>query len=112
MREIGRLRDSCLLLADETPYREYPAEWVQASLMEAGFVVTDARRFPNRYREKWVHGQLDMALRRLPKLKNRELSSALATEAERLREQGVRLCAEQDGLRAGFDYVIACRLSS
>lgn len=109
VREIGRLRDVCLLLADETPYREYPAEWVQASLTDAGFILTDARRFPNRYREKWVHGQLDMGLRRLARLKDRQLASALAADAEKLREKGIRLCAAQDGLRAGFDYVIACR---
>lgn len=112
VREIGRLRDACLLLADETPYREYPAEWVQASLVEVGFTVTDARRFPNRYREKWVHGQLDMAARRLPRLVNRELASALAADVERLRERGVQLCQAQDGLRAGHDYVIACRPES
>src|SRR5690606_11960504 len=98
-----------LLLADETPYREYPAEWVVDSLRGAGFTVTQARRFPNRYREKWVHSQLDMALRRLPKFADADFAEALRSKIETLRARGVALCRKEDGLRHGSDYVIACR---
>jgi hypothetical protein len=35
VREIGRLRDAVLMLADETPYREYPAEWTLNALAGA-----------------------------------------------------------------------------
>jgi hypothetical protein len=108
VREIGRIRDACLLLADETPYREYPAEWAIDALRDAGFTVTHARRFPNRYREKWVHGQLDMALRRLPKIADSDLAAGLRTRIEALRARGVALCRAEDGLRHGADYVIAC----
>lgn len=108
VRTVGRLRDSCLLLADETPYREYPAEWVAETVAAAGFTVTSAERFPNRYREKWVNGQLDMALRRLPKIADTGLAAALRDRIEALREQGVRVCREQNGLRHGADYVLAC----
>lgn len=109
VRDIGRLRDSCLLLADETPYREYPAEWVINAASEAGFEIMSAQRFPNRYKERWVNGQLDMAVRRLPKLCNPSLAAALSDEIEALREKGLHLCREENGLRYGADYVIACR---
>ncbi|MFT4089828.1 MAG: hypothetical protein QM645_03785 [Asticcacaulis sp.] len=112
VRAIGRLRDSCLLLADETPYREYPAEWVANAASDAGFEILSAQRFPNRYKEKWVNGQLDMALRRLPKLRNTSLAAALSDEIEALREKGLRLCREENGLRYGADYVIACRTTA
>ena len=108
VREIGRMRDACLLLAGETPYREYPAEWVVDSLRGAGFTVTHARRFPNRYHAKWVHSQVDMALRRLPKIADRHLADALRTKIGALRARGVALCSEENGLRHGADYVIAC----
>lgn len=108
VRAIGRLRDACLTLADETPYREFPAEWVTDALEAAGFAILSAQRFPNRYREKWVHGQLDMALRRLPRIADPALAGALAGRIEALREQGVALCRREDGLRHGADYVIAC----
>lgn len=108
VREIGRVRDACLLLADETPYREYPAEWAVDALQDAGFTVTHARRFPNRYREKWVHAQLDMASRRLPRIADRGLAASLSAMIEALRARGVALCRKENGLRHGADYVIAC----
>ncbi len=106
VREIGRLRDVALLLADETPYREYPVEWAINSLNEAGFVVQSARRFPNRYREAWVNGQLDMARRRLPKIPDRRLAETLLQSIEALRERGLDLCDRAGGLRCGADWVI------
>lgn len=109
VRAIGRLRDTCLLLADETPYREYPAEWTMDALEAAGFTILSAQRFPNRYMEKWVHGQLDMAVRRLPRINDPELATALRNHIETLRAQGLRLCEQEGGLRHGADYVIACR---
>ncbi len=106
VRDIGRLRDTCLLLADETPYREYPAEWAINALNQAGFHVTHAKRFPNRYRPTWVDSQLDMGLRRLSKLEDRNLAQALTTRIEDLRARGQTLCRQENGLRAGADWVI------
>lgn len=107
VREIGRLRDVCLLLADETPYREFPAEWVVNALERSGFRVISGRRFANRYREKWVGGQLDMALRRLPRLSDQALAGALSVRIEAVRAQALDLCTRQGGLLHGHDYVIA-----
>jgi len=108
VRAVGRLRDACLLLADETPYREYPMEWVADAVSAAGFSVTSARRFPNRYREKWVNSQLDMAARRLPRIAEPGLAATLKDTIESLRERGVRVCREEGGLRYGADYVLGC----
>jgi len=110
VREIGRLRDAVLLLADETPYREYPAEWTLNALADSGFRVLSARRFPNRYKAKWVNGQLDMALRRLPSIKDSRLAESLSRTIAEVRERGLTLCVERDGLRHGADYVVACAL--
>lgn len=107
VRAIGRLRDACLLLADETPYREYPAEWVVDAVTRAGFTVSSARRFPNRYKDKWVNGQLDMASQRLARI-DPSLTGALTARIEALREQALELCQDEGGLRHGADYVIAC----
>ena len=108
VREIGRLRDAVLMLANETPYREYPAEWTLNALAGAGFRVLSARRFPNRYKAKWVNGQLDMALRRLSFLADPALASQLRATAEDMRRRALALCEERRGLRHGADYVIAC----
>lgn len=106
VRDIGRLRDTCLTLADETAYREYPAEWAINALTDAGFHVTHAKRFPNRYRQSWVNGQLDMGLRRLSKLEDRALAEALTGRIETLRERGLDLCRRENGLKAGADWVL------
>lgn len=107
VRAIGRMRDACLMLADETPYREYPAEWAINSLAEAGYQVSHARRFPNRYREAWVNGQLDMALRRVAKLSDRRVVRSLSESIRQLRGEAIALTASEGGLRAGADWVIA-----
>ena len=106
VRSIGRLRDTCLLLADETPYREYPVEWAVNALSEAGLHVTHAKRFSNRYRETWVNGQLDMALRRLPRLTDQDFAASLGRRLERLRAEGLDLCRREGGLKAGADWAI------
>jgi hypothetical protein len=107
--EIGRLRDACLLLAGEQPYREYPAEWCRAALERSGFRITAARKFPNRYKARFVNGQLDMCLQRLPKLADRELARALESRVERLRREALALCEVERGLVHGCDWVIAAR---
>lgn len=107
VREIGRLRDACLLLADETPYREYPAEWVSDRLQEAGFRVISGQRFANRYKARWINSQLDMGLRRLGKVADRGLAAALEARIGALRAHALEVAAREDGLRHGFDYVIA-----
>lgn len=106
VREIGRLRDACLLMADEIPYREYPAEWVTDQLTSSGFDVQWARRFPNRYREKWIHAQLDMALLRVARLKDRAVASTLQDHIRDLRLRALDICRAEEGLRRGADYVI------
>ncbi len=110
VRAIGRLRDSILLLADEAPYREYPAEWTARTLDQSGFEVVSARRFPNRYHEKWIHGQLDMAIRRLGKV-DPGLAQRLATRIQDLRYEACEVCRREGGLRSGCDYVIEARAS-
>lgn len=111
VRSIGRFRDACLLLAEETPYREYPAEWVVEQLGQAGFIIESARRFPNRYLEKWVDGQIDMGLRRVAKIPDGALAGGLRRRGERLRQDALALCRQEGGLRHGADYVISARPS-
>jgi hypothetical protein len=112
VRDIGRLRDAVLLLAGETPYREYPAEWVMNALQASGYRVLSARRFANRYREAWVNGQLDMATRRLVKLPDSALAAAMGLMIETMRGSSLDLCLRHGGLAHGHDYVIAAEASA
>lgn len=105
--EIGRLRDACLLLAGEQPYREYPMSWTLRQLEASGFRVAHERRFPIRYRARFVDGQLDMCVQRLRRLPDRHLATAMQQHVEQLRERALAAAQRMDGLRHGFDYVIA-----
>lgn len=105
--EIGRVRDACLLLAGERPYREYPQDWVLRQLGRAGFRMLDARQFGIRYRARYVHSQLDMCVDRIDRFPSRELGTAMRGYVEELRGRALTLNEREDGLSHGYDYVIA-----
>lgn len=103
---IGRLRDACLLLAGERPYREYPLDWVLRHLEAAGFHVLDARQYPIRYKERFINGQLDMCNQRLAKLADRPLAAAMAGHVAQLRREALLQCEQSNGLAHGHDYIV------
>ncbi|KUH80129.1 hypothetical protein AU186_17870 [Mycobacterium sp. GA-1999] len=105
--EIGRVRDACLLLAGERPYREFPLDWMQRRLGTAGFRMLEARRFPIRYRARYIHSQLNMCLTRLERFPSKDLASTMRDYVEELRARALELDEREDGLRHGNDYVIA-----
>lgn len=105
--EIGRFRDACLTLAGERHYREYPLDWVLLHLRRAGFEPVSARKFPIRYKARFVNGQIDMCRPRLDALEDRRLATAMIARGERLRARGLAHIETHGALRHGFDYVIA-----
>lgn len=105
--EIGRVRDACLLLAGERPYREFPLDWMLGRLGLAGFRILEARRFPIRYRARYVNGQLNMCLARIERFSSNGLGMAMRAYVEELRARALQLNERQDGLWHGNDYVIA-----
>lgn len=107
VREIGRFRDACLLLTGDRPYREYPAQWIIDHLEASGFRVIAARRFPIRYKQRFVNSQIDMCAPRLAKLADRSLAEALTARGEDLRARALDHIAREGGLRDGHDYVLA-----
>lgn len=107
VREIGRFRDSCLLLAGETPYREYPLDRVLSRLRRAGFAPVEGRLFPIRYKARFVNSQIDMCASRLRRLPDRRLAASLGAHGEALRERALAHAEREGGLRHGFDYVVA-----
>ncbi|MGX9962915.1 hypothetical protein ACVFYP_06305 [Roseomonas sp. F4] len=107
VQALGRFRDGCHLLTGETPYREYPAEWVLRQLEQAGLRVIAARRFPNRYDLRWVELQCATAEALIRRIPDRALARALTGQAATLRRRAAALCDREGGLVSGHDYVIA-----
>lgn len=107
VREIGRHRDACLLLTEDAPYREYPADWVIDHLKRSGFRVTHLKHFPIRYGERFVHSQIDMCLPRLGKMPDQVLAQTLRARGEVLRTKALQMIETDGSLHTGYDYVIA-----
>lgn len=107
VQEIGRFRDACHLLAGETPYREYPAEWVTDRLAGAGMRICFAQRFPNHYDMRWVDLQIATARALISRNADGALAKTLAGQSARLRQRARALCDQEGGLVHGHDYLIA-----
>src|SRR5690606_11868299 len=89
--EIGRLRDACLLMAGQRPYREYPLDWVLRHLEHAGLRPVDVERVPIRYGERFINTQLDLCSESVDKLPNRALAVTLQSHIADLRHRALAL---------------------
>jgi len=107
--EIARLRDACILLAGHRCYREYPLDWVLRHLDRAGYEIDEARSFPIIYRERFIHGQLDVAERKLPFFGDRALAATMQRTIAETRERALRICSVEGGIHFGEDWLLAAR---
>ena len=106
--EIARLRDACILLAGHRCYREYPREWVHGALERAGFEVHDSVAIPIVYRRRFVDGQLDVCVRKLPFIRDPGLKEAMRAHIADLRVRAhAHLLQSGGGICFGSDYVVA-----
>lgn len=108
VRTIARLRDACILLAGDRPYREVPAAWAKARVEAAGFEVTAVQRFPIVFGARFVRGQLDVCRRKLPRI-DPLLAAALTRRVDAVEQGALDRVARAGGLRFGEDWVIAAR---
>ena len=104
--DLGRLRDACMLLAGDRPYREYPAAWVVDQLRRCGLNVTETKHFSIRYRSKFLESQLSICEDRVKRLPDQTLASAMKGHIANIRAVGEALIEKHDGLPYGRDYVI------
>lgn len=107
--EVARLRDACILLVGDRCYREYPLAWVRRRLATDGFVVTEARVFPIVFRSGWLSRQLDVAARKLPRIREPTLAQAMARHIDGVRERVSSNSEARTGIHIGSDWVVAAR---
>lgn len=108
--DLGRLRDACLLLARERPYREYPSDWVMRHLHRAGYEVTGGQRFPIRYGERFVRSQCRMCRQRVNRFADPAVAQSMLAHIETIEQRGLQLIAQAGGLATGHDYVIGAEV--
>lgn len=105
--DVARMRDALLLLCRERPYREFPLEWVRHHVERAGLRVVSEQRFRNVLGHGWVDRQLDMCARRVARLPDVSLREPMAASVEALRARAHAACDAHNGLRCGWDHVLA-----
>lgn len=105
--EIARSRDAVLQLVGDRCYREFPLGWVRRSLEASGYRVVSARTFPNVFGRRWIDGQIDMSVRRLPRLPDPALVAPMGAYLEALRRRAAAHAEANGGLRCGADHVVA-----
>lgn len=101
--EVCRVRDACILMAGHRCYREYPRDVVIGWLERAGYRVRDAVTMPNRVGPRFVNGQLDVAVRKLPYFADKALAAAMGNTIEDVRARAL----ERGEVTWGADWVIA-----
>ncbi|UTW45433.1 class I SAM-dependent methyltransferase [bacterium SCSIO 12696] len=104
--DLARLRDACMLLARDRPYREYPSSWVAAQLRQIGFTVTHTKYFSIRYRHRFLSSQLQICEDRVTRFTDPDLAAAMGKHIAQMRHRGELLIERNDGLRYGRDYLI------
>lgn len=106
VNEIGRLRDACLLMSGQQPYREYPLDWSLRQLERAGFRIVDAQTVPILYGQRFVDSQLGLCRQSVDRLRDRALAAPLLAHIADLRTRALAHVAGEGGLRHGHDYII------
>lgn len=104
--EVCRMRDAAILLAGHRCYREYPRDLVARWLEQTGFRVEEQQIFPNLLGKRFINGQLDVALRKLPFFKDPFLAEAVRHHVEDIRARALALGEKQPW---GEDYVLVAR---
>jgi hypothetical protein len=108
--EIARLRDACILLAGHRCYREYPRVWVERAMEAAGLRLIDSKDMPIRFRRRFIDGQLDVCVRKLPYIRDLSLRASLRNHIEALRSRARAVEEARGGICFGSDWVVAAEL--
>ena len=104
--DLGRLRDACMLLARNRPYREHPSAWVADQLSGYELKTLSIEQFPLRRRENFINSQLQICSDHVDRLEDGGLVTALREKIAQMRERGLALVERHDGLAFGSEYVI------
>ena len=106
--KVTKLRDACILLAGHRCYREYPVEWIERHLENAGLKIVGSSQFPIMYSHAAIVRQLNVARSKLPLFPSKALAKEMGEQIDALeRESKAATDRSPTGrLRLGFDYVV------
>mmetsp|Transcript_28683 Transcript_28683/g.48398 ORF Transcript_28683/g.48398 Transcript_28683/m.48398 type:complete len:300 (+) Transcript_28683:16-915(+) len=112
--EVRRARDSCILLAGQKPYREFPLEWMTRHLEKSNFDVLNTATYSILHSEDSITRQLRVAELKLDFFLDSNLRSGMQRYLDGLRsriQEAVR-GTETKKIPLSFDYCIAAQLKN
>lgn len=112
--EVRRARDSCILLAGQKPYREFPLEWMTRHLEKSNFDVLNTATYSILHSEDSITRQLRVAELKLDYFLDSSLRNGMQSYLDglRLRIQEAVRGTETKKIPLSFDYCIAAQLKN
>jgi len=101
--EVCKVRDACILLAGERPYREFPLDLILRYLSNAGFSIEGVGFFETTYSVGFIEKQIEVAKSKLYKIENQQLAESLKQHIKDLNKRVRKL---KWGISFGSDYVV------
>jgi len=101
--EIAKLRDACILLTGDRPYREYPLDWVIRNLRKLGYHIQNLAFFETTYNQDFVETQINVAESKLRRFKNKKVAESMQEYIDKIRDRVNRMSW---GIKFGTDYVV------
>ena len=110
--KVTKMRDSCILLAGNRCYREYPPDWIERHLELAGLNVLSQSKFPIMYSHRTIVRQLNVARSKLKLFPSKRLAEEMGKVIDDLEKESKEATdlSPTGRLKLGFDYVIAAEM--
>jgi len=102
--DIAKLRDACILLTGDRPYREYPMDWVIRNLRQLGYRINSVASFETTYNQDYVETQINVAEAKLSRIKDQRVAEVMQGYIDKVRSKVHKL---KWGIKFSSDYVIA-----
>ena len=111
---ITKVRDACILLAGHRCYREYPVDWIERHMMNAGLDVVTTRTYPIRYDHPTMVRQINVGRSKLKFFPSKGMAKEMGLVLDGLEKESLEVTRRQkDGrITLGFDYVVVAEKSN
>jgi len=105
---VTKLRDACILLASHRCYREYPPDWIERHMEQAGLKIIDTSKFPIMYTHTTIVRQLNVARSKLKLFPSKELAKSMGKQIDELEKESLAVTGKAPNrkIQLGYDYVV------
>jgi hypothetical protein len=108
--KVQRIKDACIMIAGQRPYREYPVEWVlqQVDRLPNAKLAAKTQQFPIRYQHQKIVSLINAGRKTLEHFPSQVLAASMAdvlNDLERQSKDATDWCPTGT-IEQGFDYLV------